>query len=159
MLNFCLCWSKPCLRHISKMLNFDSSTFYYMNSVNRKPKSTNRKPKSHFGFKTEPNRNRRLWNRTEPKTEKTLTVQALLSTVFPSWNPRRPRSTSLKDHYSPEEEAGKVLFSYLRRIYHPILRLLCQFRKKFRFLCQIKAGGNRSAILSRKMIVGSYVGK
>ena len=36
-----------------------------MKSVNRKPKSSIRKPKSHFGFKTEPNRNRKLWNRTE----------------------------------------------------------------------------------------------
>ena len=47
-------------------------------SVNRKPKFTNRKPKRKFGLKTEPNRNRKLQNRTEPKTEKTLRMLRLL---------------------------------------------------------------------------------
>ena len=48
--------------------------------VNRKPKFNNRKPKRRFGLKTEPNRNRKLQNRTEPKTEKTLTDQPLVHT-------------------------------------------------------------------------------
>ena len=48
------------------------------------PKTEVYKPKTEiiFGLKTEPNRNRKLGNRTEPKTEKSVTVDALYYVLF-----------------------------------------------------------------------------